>query len=257
MKSVFSMIAGDDHILAIMYGIFRCTRWFAKSFSTCVSARSSRVRPTWPNPRWRSSVSPSRKRRIPAPRDPHQVERRDRLGADVGGVDQVAEAGEVERTGVQVGAELVCADDGLDGQAGRLLAELAQDRRHDDRFQRVDHDDAEMPDAGREVDGRAAAQLAADDAQCLAHRPDQLRRLGGGLDAAADAHEQWIIHDLAQAPQPVRHGRLGDMQPLRRPHDNAGRIDGFEQHQQVEVDFLQVHGGGRSIGPADINYQRT
>ena len=60
----------------------------------------------------------------------------------------------------------------------------------------------------------------------------------------AVAHEQRVVEGLAQAGKGVGYGWLGDADDLPGAGQVGFGIDRIEHDEQVQVDFVQVHGTG-------------
>jgi hypothetical protein len=74
------------------------------------------------------------------------------------------------------------------------------------------------------------------------HGRRKLNRLGGGHELLAGAHEQLVGEDFSKLGKRVADRRGAPAEPLRGARD--ARIDQkrVERHQQIGVDFLEVHG---------------
>jgi hypothetical protein len=82
-------------------------------------------------------------------------------------------------------------------------------------------------------------------AQGLAHAGPQRQRARGGLHAGTAAAHQLVAKRLAQAPQRVAHGGLGQREVARGPGQAALGHDLVEHAQQVQVKGAEI---GRKCG---------
>jgi len=81
-----------------------------------------------------------------------------------------------------------------------------------------------------------------DHAQRIAHRLGQLFGKRRGLHAAGGAQEQGVVELPAQARQGIAHGGLAQAQVLGHLGDLALGQQLVEDHQQIEIDVLELHG---------------
>ena len=121
-------------------------------------------------------------------------------------------------------------------------ADSSRERRQHARLERLAQADAEgaLGLRGLEVSRQLQGPL---------HRServtDRLRygaRKGRGRDAAPLPFEQRLAEQVAQARERVAHGWLRQVEPAAGGGDAAGRMDGVEDHQQVQVDTGDMHG---------------
>ncbi len=142
--------------------------------------------------------------RVSAARDGDYLDRAERHGHDVRRVQRIDVAGEVERAGEQLPGEIRAKRRRtFDRDAGRVVDDALQHRRHHDCLQRIEHQDTELPPVGGEIDGFLAAEFAPDQRERLAHRGDHRLRLDGRLHAAPGAQKQLVIEQMAQPREPV------------------------------------------------------
>jgi hypothetical protein len=73
--------------------------------------------------------------------------------------------------------------------------------------------------------------------QCLSHLLNYVAREGRRYHVRSLAHKQRILQEVAQSLQGMTDCGLGEVQLLASASDVALAIDGFEHHEQIQVDL--------------------
>ncbi|MNP32153.1 hypothetical protein D3C76_1253190 [compost metagenome] len=123
----------------------------------------------------------------------------------------------------------------------RLLGQLLQQAWHADQLHVVGNREGEALAAARRVEAFADYQALFDLLECGAYRCFQGQGPRRRLHGAADAHQQRVAEQFAQAVQRIAHRRLAEGQALRRAGDIALTQQGIQHPQEVEVEVRGIH----------------
>ncbi len=95
--------------------------------------------------------------------------------------------------------------------------------------------------AARRIEGLAGDQAVFDLLQRMTDRSLQRQGSRRRLHGPADAHQQRVIEQLAQATQGIAHRRLAEGQALGGTRDVALTQQGVEHAKQVQVEVVDIH----------------
>ncbi len=138
----------------------------------------------------------------------------------------------VQQLGRQAGGEV----GDVDPQVRRQFAQARQQGRHAQLFDKVGEGDAHLLLAHAWVEGFAGIECLFDLLQGRANRPFKRQRPGGGLHVAANAHQQRVVEQGAQAGEGVADGGLAERQALGRPRHVLLAQQHVEHSQQIQVE---------------------
>ncbi len=129
----------------------------------------------------------------------------------------------------------------VQAQVGRAVLQVPQQPWHAQLLDEIGHGNTKGLAAVARVEAFVDVEGLFDLLQGRANRALQRQGLGRRLHASADAHQQWVIEQLAQARQGVTHGRLAEGQALGGTGDVLFTQQHIEDAQQVEVEIGCIH----------------
>ncbi|MDT4844877.1 hypothetical protein FQZ97_788460 [compost metagenome] len=167
------------------------------------------------------------------------------------GVQRVVRRTEVRRNDQQVGLAALQVAVGrthlrLEVEAGSAAALVGQRQhvRDQHRHRIVGHEQRELAVRCHRIEGGPCGHRGVDAHQHVAH--GFLQQLGTRrqLHAAPHLHQQLVIEILAQPRKRVAHGGLAEEHALAGPCDVLFGQQSVQRNEQIEVEFLESHGGG-------------
>lgn len=146
----------------------------------------------------------------------------------------------------------LAAIQGIDWQTGRqwgdvqaqvrgAVLQASQQAGHAQLLDEIGHGDTKALAAVARVKAFVDVEGLFDLLQGRANRTLQRQGLGRRLHAPADAHQQRVIEQLAQARQGVTHGWLAEGQALGGTGDVLFTQQHIEDAQQIEVEIDCIH----------------
>ncbi|MNN60190.1 hypothetical protein D3C81_1753580 [compost metagenome] len=118
---------------------------------------------------------------------------------------------------------------------------MLDQRRQDREFEIVAGRDIEFPLCQCGNEGFLLLQHALDLLERIAHRTDQRFAARRWYQPTLGADEQLVAHGIAQAPQGMAYRWLTQRQPLARARHAARFPQRHKEHQQVQVERLDIH----------------
>ncbi len=118
---------------------------------------------------------------------------------------------------------------------------MSHQRRHADQLDVVGDGDGEALPAGRGIEEIAGIERVFDLLQRIADRRFQAQCARRRLHGAADAYQQRVVEQLAQAIEGIADRRLAERQPLCGAGDVAFAQQGVQHAKQVEVEVIDIH----------------
>ena len=143
----------------------------------------------------------------------------------------------VQRLHRQAGAEVA----NIDADARCLVAEAVEQARHAHQLDVVGDGDAKALAAFARLEGLAGAQALLQLTQRAADRRLQCQCPRRWLHAPADAHQQRVVEQHAQATQRIAYRRLAQRQVFGGARDVLLAQQGVQYAQQVEVEVAEIH----------------
>ncbi len=138
----------------------------------------------------------------------------------------------VQQLGGKAGGEV----GDVDPQVRRQFTQARKQRRHAQLFDKVGEGDAHLLLAHAWVEGFTGIEGLFDLMQGCTNRPFKRQRPGGGLHVAANAHQQRVVEQCAQAGEGVADGGLAKCQALGRPRHVLLAQQHIEHSQQIQVE---------------------
>src|SRR5690606_33035476 len=129
----------------------------------------------------------------------------------------------------------------VDPDARRLVAEAVEQARHAHQLDVIGDGDAKALAAFARFEGLACAQALLQLSQRTADRCLQRQCPRRRLHASANAYQQRVVEQLAQAIQCIAYRRLAQGQAFGGARDVLFAQQGIEYAQQVEVEVDEIH----------------
>ncbi len=138
----------------------------------------------------------------------------------------------------RVGGDAVAGD----SDVGRLRHDAGEQSRQGQRFQQVAKSHPERHFKSGGIERKPLLRTCVKSCEVSLHGGHHRPRPGRGFEPVAAPDEQRIAQCIAQSPECVGHGRLGQMQCAGGGTDAAVDVDRLQHAEQVEVDAAFVAG---------------